>query len=249
MTKRLNFIALSFLFFFSRCTSVYMPGVPNTPMLSSQGEFAAGAHISLKGDFNLNSAYAMGNHFGILTNGSYMYNEANKKDVKHKMIELGFGYFNSFGPDENRLIEIYGGFGAGKSEQLFRERDAGGDWQPHELRKANYDKKFIQVNYSSKKKNKVTLFGRDFGLNYGTALRVSFLSTDHLTVNSLRLPNEDNIFLEPVFFTRMTLSDAVQLQYSTGSNFGLKSRKYLNAGHSVFSVGAVINLGGRLKKP
>ncbi|MCY1533255.1 hypothetical protein D9M68_685770 [compost metagenome] len=246
-----HFPAALFILFLlcSSCSSIYMPGVPNTPMLSTKGELAVATHISLKGDFNLNSAYAMGEHFGVLANGDYLKNETNRKEIRHKMIELGFGYFDTFGPENNRLIEIYGGLGSGKSNQLFRERNDLGSWSDQEIRKAGYDKKFVQVNYSSKKKNNLTLFRRNFSLNYGTALRVSFVRTDNLTVNAVKLPDEDNIFLEPVFFTRMVLSDQVQLQYTTGSNFGLKSRKYLNAGHSVFSVGAVINLGGKIKKP
>jgi hypothetical protein len=231
-----------FLLFFSGCSSIYMPNVPNTPMLTTQGEIAAGAHISLKGNFNFNSAYAVGNHFAIMANGAYMQNNKTKKDVKNKAIEIGAGYFNTFGPDKNRILEIYAGVGSGKSDRLLREFDddilLSTD---HQI--ANYDKKFIQVNYSSKKTDNLRLFGVDFGLNYGTALRMSFVNTNDFFLNGVQQANEDNIFLEPVFFTRMILSDQVQLQYTSGSNFGLKSRKFLNAGHSVFSVGAVINLG------
>jgi hypothetical protein len=43
----------------------------------------------------------------------------------------------------------------------------------------------------------------------------------------------------------MVLSPAVQLQYTSGSNLGLRNRKFLTAGSSVFSVGLVVNLGGR----
>jgi hypothetical protein len=71
---------------------------------------------------------------------------------------------------------------------------------------------------------------------------------DNFFINGVAAPEEDNIFLEPIFFTRMRLSDAVQLQYTTSSNFGLKNRKYMTAGNSIFSVGAVINVGGRKKK-
>ena len=76
---------------------------------------------------------------------------------------------------------------------------------------------------------------------------MSFAKTNDFYRNGVLQPNEDNIFLEPVFFTRMILSDEVQLQYTSGGNFGLKSRKFLNAGYSVFSVGVVVNLG-RAKK-
>ncbi|MGF1926205.1 MAG: hypothetical protein ACQUHE_18675, partial [Bacteroidia bacterium] len=152
-------------------------------------------------------------------------------------------YFNTFGPDQNRILEIYGGFGSGKSERMFREFDRDDQLLSSDNQRSKYDKKFIQVNYSSKKVDKLRLFGVDFGLNYGTALRMSFVKTNDFFRNDILQPNEDNIFFEPVFFTRMILSEEVQLQYTSGSNFGLKNRKFLNAGNSVFSVGVVVNLG------
>lgn len=247
MIKYFRFLPI-LLFALTGCSSIYMPSVPNTPMLTTQGEIAAGAHISLKGNANFNSAYAVSNHFAVLLNGAYMNNEATKKDIKHKMIEFGAGYFNTFGPDNNRILEIYAGIGSGKSERLFREFDSKNILTSTDLQESKYDKKFIQVNYSSKKKDNLRLFGVNFGLNYGTALRMSFVKTNDFYRNGIKQANEDNIFLEPVFFTRMILSEQVQLQYTSGSNFGLKSRKFLNAGNSVFSVGAVVNLGRAPKK-
>jgi hypothetical protein len=35
------------------------------------------------------------------------------------------------------------------------------------------------------------------------------------------------------------------LQYTTGSNFGLKNRDFLTAGSSVFTLGLIVNLGGK----
>jgi len=246
-----NYLRLAALFFITfsvGCSSIYLPSVPNTPMLTTQGEVAASAHMSLKGNFNFNSAYAVSNHFAVLANGAYLSNDGRKKDIKHKMIEVGGGFFNTFGPDKNRIIEIYAGLGSGKNERLFREFDDNKNLISTDFQEAKYDKKFIQVNYSSKKKNNLRLFGVNFGLNYGTALRMSFAKTNDFYRNGIRQADENNIFLEPIFFTRMILSDQVQLQYTSGSNFGLKSRKFLNAGNSVFSVGAVVNLGRAPKK-
>ncbi|WP_199138069.1 hypothetical protein [Pedobacter sp. ASV12] len=248
MTKYFYLILAFAMLALSSCSSIYMPSVPNTPMLTTQGEIAAGAHISLKGNANFNSAYAISNHFAVLANGAYLNNEATKKDIKHKMIEFGAGYFDTFGPDNNRILEIYAGVGSGKSHRLFREFDEQKILLSTDLYDSKYDKQFIQVNYSSKKKDKLRLFGVNFALNYGTALRMSFVKTNDFFRNGVKQPNEDNVFLEPVFFTRMILSDEVQLQYTSGSNFGLKNRKFLNAGNSVFSVGAVVNLGRAKKK-
>lgn len=240
------FFALAVLL--SGCSSIYMPNVPNTPMLTTKGEIAAGAHVSLKGNFNFNSAYAVTDNFAVMFNGGFMENEGKKKDTENNTIEIGAGYFDTFGPDKNRIIEIYGGIGSGKSVRLTRDFDSNGLLIGTDLRTANYDKKFIQVNYSSLKKDNLTLFGKKFGLNFGTALRMSFVKTNDFFINNVQQANEDNIFFEPVFFTRMILSDQVQLQYTSGGNFGLKNRKFLNAGHSVFSIGAVVNIGRAVKK-
>jgi len=248
MIKYIRIAPILLLFTLASCSSIYIPSVPNTPMLTTQGEIAAGAHMSLKGNFNFNSAYAVSNHVAVLANGAIMSNERDKRDIKHKMIEIGGGYFNTFGPDNNRILEIYGGIGSGRTERIFRELDKNDVLISTDLQEAKYDKKFIQVNYSSKKVDNLRLFGVNFGLNYGTALRMSFVKTNDFYRNNVLQANEDNIFLEPVFFTRMILSEQVQLQYTSGSNFGLKNRKFLNAGNSVFSVGAVINLGRAPKK-
>lgn len=230
----------------SSCSSIYMPSVPNTPMLTTKGEFAGGAHISLKGNASFNTAYAVTEHFAVMANAGFMNNEGRKKDINHKVFEFGGGYFKTFGPENNRILEIYGGLANGRSKRTFREYEndvvVSSDFYD-----AAYSKKFVQVNYSSKKVNDVKIFGFKFGLNYGTAWRLSFVETDDFYKNGVMQPNEDNVFLEPVFFTRMVLSEQIQLQYTSGSNIGLKSRKFLNAGHSVFTVGAVVNIGRKPK--
>ncbi len=241
-----TFIILTILL--SSCSSIYMPNVPNTPMLTTKGEIAVGGHISLKGNFNFNTAYAVTHNFAVMFNGGFMNNESRKKDTENNTLEVGAGYFTTFGQNKNRVIEVYGGVGSGKSVRLVRDFDANNVLTNIDNQSAGYDKKFIQVNFSSIKKDDINLFGVKFGLNYGTALRMSFVKTNDFFINSSQQQNEDNIFFEPVFFTRMILSDQFQLQYTSGGNFGLKSRKFLNANHSVFSIGAVINIGREAKK-
>ena len=47
MKKNIVWVAFGLLFLVSGCSSVYMPNVPNTPMLSTKGELFAGAHLPL----------------------------------------------------------------------------------------------------------------------------------------------------------------------------------------------------------
>lgn len=236
------YISIVSILFLSSCSSLYMPNVPNTPMLSTQGELHASGHISLKGNASLNTAYAVSNNFAVLLNGSFINREQRRKDFRQNLLEVGGGYFSTFGPDNKRILEIYGGIGKGKSERIFNNEDPAGE-MIYDRQEMKFSKGFIQVNYSSKKEKSLRLFGKSFPLNYGTAIRGSYLNMKEFKLNNVNQPREDNIFIEPVFFTRMHLSDAVQLQYTTGSNFGLKNRKYLTAGNSVFSLGIVINAG------
>ena len=230
--------------FLSSCSSVYMPNVPNTPMLTKQGEFSGGGHVSLKGNTSINGAYAVSDHVGLLFSGSVMNNKRRTKDFTHKIIEIGGGYFNTFGPDNNRIIEVYAGVGKGWSDITFR--DYKNDVLiTSQFQEVDYRKAFLQVNYSSKRKNNLKLFGTDFPINYGTALRISQVNMDRFFLNNVVQPKEDNIFLEPIFFTRMQLSKVIQLQYTTSSNFGLKNRDYLTAGNTIFTVGVVLNVGGK----
>lgn len=220
-----------------------MPNVPNSPMLSKQGEFHGSAHLTFKGNVSFNSAYAISNHVGILINGSSMNNTDDKKDFKHNLIEAGAGYFTTFGAEKNRIFEVYAGLGRGNSLRDYKNVSFDGPISK-ELQDVTFDKTFFQVNYSSKRKKSFNLFDKEFPLNYGTILRVSYLNMDSFTINGVAQAKEDNIFLEPVFFTRVVLSPMIQIQYTSGSNFGLKNREYLTAGNSVFSLGLIVNIGG-----
>lgn len=246
LKKQFSLSAIFVAVLLGGCSSIYMPGVPNTPMLTNKGEIAAGAHVSLKGNINVNTAYAFTDNLAAMVNFGFVDNQRRKKDVAHKYFEAAGGYFKTFGPNDNRILEFYAGMGTANSSRTYREFD-NGILMGSETQTADYTKTFVQANYSSKTISNLRLLGVDFGLNYGTAWRLSFASTNNFKINGVPHANEDNIFIEPVFFTRMVLSDEFQLQYTSGSNIGLKNRKFLNAGHSVFTIGAVVNIGGKKK--
>jgi hypothetical protein len=230
----------------SSCSSLYIPNVPNTPMLSTKGEFSGGAHASIGGNFSLNGAYAASNHFGVIGSASYLNNDRSRKDLKQKLVEIGGGYFSTFGPDDNRIIEVYAGYGGGRTDRTYFHYDndilTGSEHQ-----ETTYSKTFFQVNYSSRKANNLKLFGHVFPINYGTAVRISHVNMKTFLINGIGQPREGNLFLEPIFFTRMKLSDTFQLQYTSSGNFGLNSRKFISAGNSLFTIGAVVNIGGKVK--
>jgi hypothetical protein len=234
---------LLFISLLSACTSVYLPNVPNSPMLSEQGELHAEGHISLKGNISVNGAYALSDHIGVIFSGSTMDNNRLHKEFNHKLVEAGAGYFTTFGAQNDRILEVYAGLGKGNSDRFIKDRtDAGILF--YDRQETKFSKYFVQVNYSAKKSKSFKLFGTTYPINYGTVLRASYVNMDEFIRTGVLQPTEDNIFLEPVFFTRMVISPVLQLQYTTGSNIGLMNRKFLTAGNSVFSFGLIFNVGG-----
>ncbi len=227
--------------FLCACSSMYMPNVPNASMLSKKGELHAGAHISLSGNASVNAAYAVNNHLALMLNASTMYQNKKRKDFRQNLIEIGAGYFTTFGPDNSRILEVFAGVGNGSTQRNFREykNDVLLSTVNEDF---NFNKSFFQVNYTSKKKKGLKLFGKNYPVNYGTVLRVSYLNLERFSQNGVLQPSEDNIFLEPVFFTRLKLNKVLQMQYTSGSNFGLRSRKFLTAGNTVFTIGLAINI-------
>lgn len=228
-------------------TSTYMPAVPNVPMFTQKGELSAGGHVTLKGNITFNTAYAVSDHFAVMLNGSMLSSERRKRDLRHNQLEAGGGYFTTFGPQQNRVLEIYGGFGGGSSDRTDKEEDEETGEMVYTRHDARYNKYFVQVNFSSKRRKSLRLFSREFPLNYGTALRASYVNMHDYSRNNIPGQEEDNIFLEPIFYTRLTLNPSVQLQYTSGTNIGLKNRDELTAAYSVFSLGFVINVGGKDK--
>jgi hypothetical protein len=245
-TLPLILLSLSILLFLPGCgSSAYMPTTPNVPMFTQKGELSAGGHVTLKGNITFNTAYAVSDHFAVMLNGSMLSSERSKRDMRYNQLEAAGGYFTTFGPNENRILEVYGGVGGGSSDRTEKNENREKGIITYERHEANYNKYFLQVNFSSKRKKSLQLLGKEFPLNYGTALRASYVDMHKYTLNNIAGQNEDNIFLEPIFYTRLTLNPSVQLQYTSGSNIGLKNRDTLTAAYSVFSLGFVINVGGR----
>ncbi len=136
--KRHSFLAIVvFGLITGSCTPAYIPNVVNSPMFSNKYEFNASLHGGISG-FDAQLAYAVTDHFGIMTNGSFADRTSDSTDNfhKHSFVEMGAGYFDKIGP--NGRFEVYGGFGMGRV-QAFYENEI---W--YDFARVKYRRFFIQ---------------------------------------------------------------------------------------------------------
>lgn len=239
-----NFLSvIAIVFLFSSCSSVYMPNVPATPMFQEKGEGYVAANVNTKGNISANVGVAISDHLAIIANGSSVNKGANSNNhFKQRLVEGALGYYTKIGKTKLQIFEIYGGFGGGNSKDIDQRATIIG-YEPVESKDIDFNKIFVQVNYSSTRKKKINLFGEKRTLNYGTAIRVSRISMTDFSIDEVRQEGEENYFIEPIFFTRMQLVKGLQLQYTTGFNVGLVKNDYLKAGNSVFTLGISYNFG------
>jgi hypothetical protein len=221
------------------CSSLYFPPPPHAPLLTHQGEVYGSLSTNLQGNTALQGAYGVTDHLAVAGTFSSMHRKKTKRTENIDFGEASVGYFTRL-PDK-RVLEVYVGGGGGKTERV--ERD---DEQVVTRRlNGTLSKAFAQVNYARKKRDSFTLFKHEFPFTYGAALRMSYVQLNNFQINGVAAPGENNVFFEPITFTRTQIAGPVQLQLLSGQIFGFRSNKYLKAANSVFQVGIVVNLDGK----
>lgn len=235
------FLLLGFIL--TSCSSIYMPNVPATPMFTKAGEVYVAGHLNTKGNLSGNVGFTLSDHVAIIGNASTVNTGSNNNDYfRQWLAEGGIGYFTKIGKDNRQVLEMYAGYGVGNTKD-FKQRASIQGYELVEAQEMNFDKIFLQVNYSSTRKKKINIFGDKKELNYGTAIRLSRVAMKDFWLNEMIAPTEENYFIEPLFFTRMQLVNNLQVQYTNGFNIGLNSNEYLKAGNSVFTLGLVYTFG------
>ena len=102
------------------CVTLYKPNAIHSPMLKEKGDLNTSASIGLSGCglYNLQAAYAISNHTGVIIDGMYhnrYFSSADSSVEKLNMffVEAGAGYFTKFGYEKNGLFQCYSGGGYG----------------------------------------------------------------------------------------------------------------------------------------
>lgn len=233
---------LSVAAWLSSCRSVYLPNVPATPMFNNKGEGYIAAHVNPKGNLSGNVGIAFTDHLAIIGNGSYLNYSSDNNDFKQHLYEGGLGYYTVVGKAKRSVLEFYAGYGIGSTTDVDKRASTTGT-DPVETRDLDFNKIFVQANFSSTRKNKINLFGNKRTLNFGTAIRLSRIKMDRFELNGISSQLEENLYIEPVFFTRLELNKGFQIQYTNGWNIGLMDNQYLKPGNAVFTLGLIYNFG------
>ncbi|MGJ1214100.1 hypothetical protein [Sphingobacterium multivorum] len=229
---------------FYSCSSIYMPNVPSAPMFTEAGEVYVSGNINTKANVSANLGVAVTDHVAVIANGSYVDNKSNIKDYAQKMGEAGIGYYTRFGRKNNRVFEVYGGYGLGNTSVVDKRSSTMGQ-AIVETKDMDFEKVFVQVNFSSEKKDALKLFGNRHDIDYGTIIRLRNMRMKNFAIDGLPAEKEDNMLIEPVFYTRMGLGKGWKLQYTNGMVFGFKSNTYLKAGYPLFTLGVLYKFGGK----
>lgn len=159
-------LSIGMLFLYTSCVTLYKPNAVQSPLLKEKGELNASASLGLSGCglYNLQGAYALSNHAGIMLNGMY-HNRIRKSDdtsvERLNMIfgEIGTGYFNTFGKEKNGLVQCYSGGGYGYTSDRIDAAD-----QTYPEVNTQYFNVFIQPGVAFINKNLEVAF--DVRANY-----------------------------------------------------------------------------------
>ena len=106
-----RYLILTFVVLCS-CAKVYVPNARNVTMFSQKGEFNGSIGTGISGA-NVQSAYAITNHLGVMANYLYANNKSSDQFHyrKHRLGEFGIGYYQH---KEKLFFETFAGFGWGK---------------------------------------------------------------------------------------------------------------------------------------
>jgi hypothetical protein len=219
-TLKLTFASLTLLCFLSSCHIMYIPNSQNVPMMEVKNDLKV--EISTK---DVQLAYAITDHIGIMANGYYNKNEwsaysgtyENFYTSKRSLAEGGLGYYTTL--SDNGRFEIYGGGGFGHVSWDYNLLNSGIETENNTF-DINMMRMFIQPAIGTQ--------GKNFGFAFSTrlaALSFSGIDTTGYTVEQLinedinLLEGEMLMFVEPAVTLRLGMK---YLQFQIQPYYNIK---------------------------
>jgi len=120
MKAIVSIVSLGMLLVFTSCVTLYKPNAIHSPLLKEKGDFSTSAVLGASGCgiYNLQAAYAVSEHVGILTDGMFHNRRITSSDSSVEKLhilsgEIWAGYFTRIDNVNNALFQCYGGVGTG----------------------------------------------------------------------------------------------------------------------------------------
>jgi len=208
---------------------MYVPNSQNVPMMEEKGDIKANV-----GAKDLQVAYAVTDHVGVMVNGYYNKNDwavtsgtlENKYYSTRSLIEGGAGYYTAFG-DIGRF-EVYGGAGYGSVRHDYDLVDDGNTTESNSY-KANITRFFMQPAVGIQKESVGLAFSTRFaGVTFSNADSSGYDPTELLDEGLTDLENNLFLFLEPAVTFRVGFK-YVQAEFQPYYNLQLSGPSTLKA--------------------
>ncbi len=120
MKTALQLLSFGTLFILFGCVTLYKPNAIHSPLLKEKGELTTSASLGLSGCglYNVQAAYGLWNHTGVMIDGMYHARHSSNADSSVENLDMffgeaGAGYFAAFGDSKNGLFQCYSGGGYG----------------------------------------------------------------------------------------------------------------------------------------
>ncbi len=252
ITQKLLLIAL-LIAFLSSCKIMYVPNNQNIPMLEEKGDIKA--NLGFK---DLQLAYGITDHIGIMANGYYNKNEwtANTEISNNKylyeylstrsLIEGGLGYYSALGGAGR--FEVYGGAGYGKVNFDYDLLENGTQTETNTF-KVDMMRIFIQPAIGMQSDN--------FGFAFSTRLAsLTFSNINYTGYTQAELEDEglheleDDMFMfiEPAITLRAGFR-YIQLQFQPYYNMRLSGPSSINSKTYGLNFGVYLSIDDFFKIP
>lgn len=226
---RLILIALTLL---TACAPVYVPNVRNSPMFTKAGEFQASMQFG--NGFEAQSAFAVTDHFGLMTNYSYVDRTGVEEPddyLRHRFFEGGLGYFSG---GQDSFFEVFAGYGKGRGS-TYNEYEFFGNQAVTATGK--YERYFLQPAFGVNKRVFDFAFVSRFSL-------VDFYEFSN-EVSSRSIREEPKFFFEPALVARINFArNHMFALMQTGASVGLSENTYFDHRAFAVSMGLGFRLGG-----
>lgn len=203
-------------------------------MFTKGGEFQVSAQIG--NGFEAQSAYALTDHFALMTNFSYIkqsgYDADHPKDFhQHRLFEGGLGYFLN---RNDSFVEIFAGYGRGKGSS-YDEYEFFGNMSS--IATGSYERYFIQPAVGMNRKE----------VDFAFAPRISVVDfysfSNELT--STAVFEKPKCFFEPAIIGRGNFANnRLFITFQAGMSLGMSQDVYFERRTFQISGGLGLRLGG-----